>query len=51
MSEMAQTADHLLVIARGRIIADASTDEFVNRHTRPRASGSGRWSRASWPTP
>jgi ABC-2 type transport system ATP-binding protein len=31
MSEMAQTADHLLVIARGRIIADASTDEFVNR--------------------
>ncbi|HLN70536.1 MAG TPA: ATP-binding cassette domain-containing protein, partial [Streptosporangiaceae bacterium] len=25
MSEMAQTADHLLVIARGRIIADAST--------------------------
>ena len=30
MSEMAQTADHLLVIARGRIIADASTDEFVN---------------------
>ena len=30
MSEMAQTADHLLVIARGRIIADASTDQFVN---------------------
>jgi ABC-2 type transport system ATP-binding protein len=30
MSEMAQTADHLLVIARGRIIADSSTDEFVN---------------------
>ena len=35
MSEMAQTADHLLVIARGRIIADASTDEFVNRHSAP----------------
>ena len=33
MSEMAQTADHLLVIARGRIIADASTDEFVNRNS------------------
>ncbi|MGH9094642.1 MAG: ABC transporter ATP-binding protein, partial [Acidimicrobiales bacterium] len=32
MSEMAQTADHLLVIGRGRIIADASTDEFVNRN-------------------
>jgi ABC-2 type transport system ATP-binding protein len=35
MSEMAQTADHLLVIGRGRIIADASTDEFINRHTSP----------------
>ena len=35
MSEMAQTADHLLVIGRGRIIADASTDEFVNRHSAP----------------
>ena len=33
MSEMAQTADHLLVIGRGRIIADASTDEIINRHT------------------
>jgi ABC-2 type transport system ATP-binding protein len=32
---MAQTADHLLVIARGRIIADASTDEFVNRNSTP----------------
>jgi ABC-2 type transport system ATP-binding protein len=35
MSEMAQTADHLLVIARGRIIADASTDEFINRNSAP----------------
>jgi ABC-2 type transport system ATP-binding protein len=35
MSEMAQTADHLLVIARGRIIADASTEEFVNGNTAP----------------
>ena len=35
MSEMAQTADHLLVIAGGRIIADASTDEFVNRNSAP----------------
>ena len=32
---MAQTADHLLVIARGRIIADASTDEFVSRNSTP----------------
>jgi ABC-2 type transport system ATP-binding protein len=31
MSEMAQTADHLLVIGRGRIIADTSTEEFINR--------------------
>ncbi len=35
MSEMAQTADHLLVIGRGRIIADASTTEFVNRNSAP----------------
>jgi ABC-2 type transport system ATP-binding protein len=32
MSEMAQTADHLIVIGRGQIIADASMDEIVNRH-------------------
>jgi ABC-2 type transport system ATP-binding protein len=35
MSEMAQTADHLLVIGRGRIIADASTEAFVNGHSAP----------------
>jgi ABC-2 type transport system ATP-binding protein len=35
MSEMAQTADHLLVIGRGRIIADASTEEFVSRNATP----------------
>jgi ABC-2 type transport system ATP-binding protein len=35
MNEMAQTADHLLVIGRGRVIADASTDEFVNRNSAP----------------
>jgi ABC-2 type transport system ATP-binding protein len=35
MSEMAQTADHLLVIDRGRIIADASTEEFANRNATP----------------
>ncbi len=32
MSEMALTADHLLVIGRGRILADASTDDFVNHN-------------------
>ncbi|MGO9906844.1 MAG: ABC transporter ATP-binding protein [Solirubrobacteraceae bacterium] len=31
MSEMAQTADHLVVIGRGRLIADTSVDDFVNR--------------------
>jgi ABC-2 type transport system ATP-binding protein len=29
MSEMAQTADHLIVIGRGQLLADMSTDEFV----------------------
>ena len=46
MSEMAQTADHLIVIGRGRIIADAGTDEFISRHTAPsvrvRARGADR---------
>ena len=32
---MAQTADHLLVIGRGRIIADASTEEFMNWNAVP----------------
>jgi ABC-2 type transport system ATP-binding protein len=31
MSEMAQTADHLIVIGRGKLIADTSTAEFVRR--------------------
>ena len=31
MSEMAQTADHLVVIGRGRLIADTSVDDFVQR--------------------
>jgi ABC-2 type transport system ATP-binding protein len=29
VSEMALTADHLLVIGKGRLLADAGTDEFV----------------------
>ena len=36
MSEMALTADHLIVIGRGRLIADVSADEFVEQ-----ASGTG----------
>jgi ABC-2 type transport system ATP-binding protein len=31
MSEMALMADHLIVIGRGRLIADTSVDEFVQR--------------------
>jgi ABC-2 type transport system ATP-binding protein len=31
MSEMAQTADHLIVIGRGSLIADSSTQEFIER--------------------
>ncbi len=31
MSEMALTAEHLIVIGRGRLIADTSVDEFVRR--------------------
>jgi len=34
MSEMALTADHLIVIGRGRMIADASVEEFVRRASR-----------------
>jgi ABC-2 type transport system ATP-binding protein len=34
MSEMALTADHLIVIGRGRLIADVSIDEFIRRHSR-----------------
>jgi ABC-2 type transport system ATP-binding protein len=30
MSEMAQTADHLIVLGRGRVIADAPVDTIVN---------------------
>jgi ABC-2 type transport system ATP-binding protein len=31
MSEMAMTADHLIVVGRGRVIADTSVDDFVRR--------------------
>jgi len=34
MSEMALTADHLIVIGRGRLIADTSVDEFIRRHSK-----------------
>ena len=34
MAEMSLTADHLIVIGRGRLIADASVDEFIRRHSK-----------------
>ena len=33
MSEMALTAEHLIVIGRGRLIADCTTSEFIDRHS------------------
>lgn len=33
MSEMALTADHLIVVGRGRLIADTSLEAFVRRHS------------------
>jgi ABC-2 type transport system ATP-binding protein len=49
MSEMAITADHVIVIGRGKLIADASVAEFVRASSRgdvlvrsPRAAALGR---------
>ncbi|MEV6975926.1 ABC transporter ATP-binding protein [Kitasatospora sp. NPDC093806] len=36
MTEMALTADHLVVIGRGRLLADSATREFIDRHGRTR---------------
>ncbi|MFD8483758.1 ABC transporter ATP-binding protein [Kitasatospora sp. NPDC059673] len=36
MAEMAQTADHLVVIGRGRLLADTSTTAFLAEHGRRR---------------
>jgi ABC-2 type transport system ATP-binding protein len=44
MNEMAVTADHLIVIGRGRLIADAATDEVIAR-------GSGQTVRVRTPDP
>ncbi|MFD7657049.1 ABC transporter ATP-binding protein [Actinosynnema sp. NPDC059797] len=37
MAEVAVTAEHLVVIAGGRLLADTATDEFVRRHCVPTA--------------
>ncbi|MER7752138.1 ATP-binding cassette domain-containing protein [Kitasatospora sp. NPDC097643] len=36
MTEMALTADHLVVIGRGRLLADTATTTFIDRHGRSR---------------
>jgi ABC-2 type transport system ATP-binding protein len=33
MAEMAQTADHLIVIGQGRLLADMSLGDFIDRHS------------------
>ena len=51
MSEMAQTADHLLVIGRGRMIADMPMSELMARQgalRQPEALPSVRSSGLSW---
>lgn len=45
MSEMEQTADHLLVIGRGRLVADTSLAEFIQTHTTQRILVRSRESR------
>jgi ABC-2 type transport system ATP-binding protein len=46
MSEMALTADHLIIIGRGRLLADEPAQDFIARNSRPsllvRSSGRDR---------
>src|SRR5206468_11004021 len=39
MSEMAMTAEHLIVIGRGRLIADTSVDDFIRRASKQAVRG------------
>ena len=48
MTEMAMTADHLIVIGRGRLIADLSLDEVRRGATRGRWCGSARRRPRCW---
>ena len=50
MNEMAITADHLIVIGRGRLIADCSTEEFIERSTEQVVRGPHPGHRRGWPT-
>ena len=49
MSEMALTADHLIVIGRGRLIADVTVEELTAAiaRPRPRARAGGRGTRGA----
>ena len=54
MSEMAQTATRLVVLGRGRLIADTSVEEFTGRATAATSSSAPRKPRGSgscWPRP
>jgi ABC-2 type transport system ATP-binding protein len=35
MSEMERTADHLIVIGQGRLLADTTVRDFIERNSRP----------------
>ena len=54
MSEMAQTADHVIVLGRGRIVADAPVAEIVAQgqdRTLVRSDQEAASSRPVWPPP
>ena len=55
MSEMALTAEHLIVIGRGRLIADTSVEEFVQGAAGSDRAGAHRRGGAAahscWPVP
>ena len=50
MSEMALTADHIIVIGRGRIIADAPVADIIARAGASTRAGSAPPNPAGWPT-
>ena len=41
MSEMEDTADHLVVLGRGRLLADVPMEELLGAHSAVRASSLG----------
>ena len=48
MSEMALTADHLIVIGRGRLLADTSTQEFIDQNSAGGSAYARRRSKRCW---